>query len=444
MDAKQILESSKEKGIQFVDLQFTDLAGALKAMTIPASKLADVLEQGIWFDGSSIEGFTRIAESDMYLKPDLSTFAVLPWTVAAEYSTTARLICDVHVPNGDPFSGDPRYILKRQMARAEAMGYTFNTGPEYEFFLLKRDQHGALTQLTHDKAGYFDLTMDRASEVRKKMTLALQALNVDVEALHHEVAHGQHEIDFKYNDALTTADSSVSLKFTIKTLAIMNNLTATFMPKPFDGHSGNGMHVHQSFFQGDSNAFLDLDGQFKLSQLAHHFIAGQLHHIKDIVAITNPLVNSYKRLLPGYEAPTYIAWGQTNRSALIRIPRYTPGRDKSVRAELRCPDPSSNIYLTLAVILAAGLDGIEKKMMPPTPIEDDVFEMSKEELTDRGVEELPASLKEALNNMEQSELVRDVLGEHAFETYLREKTSEWNEFSSHVSNWEREKYVESY
>ena len=443
MEKGSILKQCHDSGVRFIDLQFTDLAGSLKAVTIPLSKLEDVLDHGIWFDGSSIEGFTRIVESDMYLVPDTKTFAILPWTLDDSHSTTARFICDVRSPDGTPFSGDPRYILKRQLAKLADMGFAYNTGPELEFFLLTR-KDGELAILPHDKAGYFDLTMDKASEVRKDMTLALQALGVDVEALHHEVATGQHEIDFRYSDALTTADNSVSLKYAVKTLAIRNNLVATFMPKPFAGINGSGMHVHQSLFEGDKNVFLDLEGKYKLSKIAQHFIAGQLAHIREIVAITNPLVNSYKRLLPGYEAPTYIAWGQTNRSALIRIPRYTPGRDKSVRAELRCPDPSCNIYLALAVMLAAGMDGIINKMDPPAPVEDDIYEMSREELDEIGVHELPGGLNEALSAMEGSELVADVLGQHTFETYLREKHSEWQEFTSHVSHWERERYVETY
>lgn len=443
MDRASIVKECQGRKVQFVDLQFTDLAGSLKAVTIPISKLNDVLDQGIWFDGSSIEGFTRIAESDMYLIPDVRTFAVLPWTTTEERATTARIICNVHRPSGDPFEGDPRYILQRQLERLKELGYTYKTGPELEFFLLTRDQ-GSLAVLPHDRAGYFDLTMDKASEVRKVMTDALQKLNVDVEALHHEVAEGQHEIDFRYSDALQTADSAVSLKYAIKTIAIDHDLYATFMPKPFEGINGNGMHVHQSLFDNGENAFYDKDGTYKLSKIARQFIAGQLKNIKDIVAITNPLVNSYKRLMPGYEAPTYIAWGQTNRSALIRIPRYTAGRDKSTRAELRCPDPSANIYLALAVMLAAGIDGIENQLEAPDPVEDDIYEMTPEELASYGVQQLPSSLREALHHMENSELVRECLGEHTFDIYLRDKKQEWYEFTSHVSDWERERYVDKY
>ena len=443
MDQNSIIKECKDRKVQFIDLQFTDLAGSLKAVTIPVKKLNDALDAGIWFDGSSIEGFTRISESDMFLVPDADTFAILPWTTAENVSTTARLICDVFVPGGKPFKGDPRYILKRQIERLTKLGYRYMTGPELEFFLLTRTEDG-LQVLPHDKAGYFDLTMDKASEVRKEMTLALDELNVNVEALHHEVALGQHEIDFHYKNALATADAAVSLKYAVKTIAIQNGLIATFMPKPFAGINGSGMHVHQSLFQKDENAFLDHDGQFHLSQLAHQFIAGQLAHIDEIVAITNPLVNSYKRLIPGYEAPTYIAWGQTNRSALIRIPRYTEGRGKSVRAELRNPDPACNIYLALAMMLAAGIDGIEKAMKAPEPVNDDIYEMSAEELANLGINQLPSSLNEALMKMRQSDLAKETLGDHSFETYIREKTNEWNEFACHVSNWERENYTDKY
>lgn len=443
MEKSSILKECKDRKVQFIDLQFTDLAGSLKAVTIPAKKLNDALDAGIWFDGSSIEGFTRISESDMFLVPDTNTFAVLPWTTGENVSTTARLICDVYVPGGQPFKGDPRYILKRQLERLDKLGYKYMTGPELEFFLLTRTEDG-LQVLPHDKAGYFDMTMDKASEVRKEMTLALDELHVDVEALHHEVAFGQHEIDFHYKDALATADAAVSLKYAVKTIAIQNGLIATFMPKPFAGINGSGMHVHQSLFKGDENVFLDHDGQFHLSELAHQFIAGQLNHIREIVAVTNPLVNSYKRLIPGYEAPTYIAWGQTNRSALIRIPRYTEGRGKSVRAELRNPDPACNIYLVLAMMLAAGIDGIEKRMTAPAPVNDDIYEMSDAQINEVGIKQLPGSLHEALLLMQKSELARKTLGDHTFDTYIREKTNEWNEFASHVSNWERENYTDKY
>ena len=443
MDKAATLEKCREQQVEFVNLQFTDLAGAVKAVTIPVSKLAGALEQGVWFDGSSIEGFTRIAESDMYLVPDPGTFAILPWSRTGEFATTARLICDVHQPDGSPFRGDPRHILKRQLRRAEEMGAVYNTGPEMEFFLLKKID-GRLDPLPHDRAGYFDLTADEASEVRKAMAAALRELNIDVEALHHEVANGQHEIDFRYADALTTADNATTLKYAVKTIAIAGGLTATFMPKPFAGVNGSGMHVHQSFFREGRNAFYDATGPYRLSKTAQQFIAGQLEHARAFAAVTNPLVNSYKRLLPGYEAPTYIAWGQVNRSALIRIPSYSEGRDASLRAELRSPDPSCNIYLALAVMLAAGLDGIERGLEPPDPVDENIYELSPEDAMSYNIASLPGSLLEALNEMEKSELVRGVLGDHTFRFYLREKRAEWKEYSANVSRWERERYAELY
>lgn len=443
MEKQDILKECKDRKVKFINLQFTDLTGGVKAVTIPTSKLEPGIDAGVWFDGSSIEGFTRIAESDMYLVPDLSTFAVLPWSNGNAETITARLICDIHMPDGSPFVGDPRAILKRQMARAKEMGYEFNTGPELEFFLLSRSDSG-LEVLPHDRAGYFDLTADKAAEVRKTMTSALQDMNIDVEALHHEVAFGQHEIDFRYANALTTADNATTLKYVVKTVAIQNGLIATFMPKPFAGINGSGMHVHQSFFRGADNAFIDKTAPYMLSKIAQQFIAGQLKYVRQFAAVTNPLVNSYKRLLPGYEAPVYIAWGQVNRSALIRIPSYTEGRDASVRAELRSPDPSCNIYLAFAVMLAAGLEGIEKGLEPPDPVEENIYELSPEEVQHYHIDSLPGSLLVALREMEGSKLMRDVLGEHTFQLYLRAKQAEWNEYAAHVSNWERERYAELY
>lgn len=443
MEKAEILKESESRGVRFVNLQFTDLAGAVKAVTIPVEKLGAALNDGTWFDGSSIEGFSRIAESDMYLVPDLNTYAILPWSLKEGVATTARLICDIYMPDGQPFAGDPRGILKRQMLLAQERGYTFNTGPEMEFFLLSRE-HGKLTALPHDRAGYFDLTTDKAAEVRKEMTTALRELNIDVEALHHEVAYGQHEIDFQYADALTTADAATTLRYAVKTIAIQNDLTATFMPKPFAGINGSGMHVHQSLFQNGENAFFNRTGPYKLSKLALQFIAGQLELVRSFCAITNPLVNSYKRLLPGYEAPVYIAWGQINRSALIRIPSYTKGRDKNLRAELRSPDPSCNIYLAFAVMLAAGLYGIDRGIEPPNPLDENIYGLSPEEVEHYNISRLPGSLLEALTEMEKSDLIREVLGEHTYHFYLREKHAEWKEYSANVSNWERERYAELY
>ena len=354
---KKIFEIIESEDVRYVNLQFTDVTGIIKAVTIPVTKLDDAMAQNVWFDGSSVEGFTRIFESDMYLKLDLSTFAVIPWSRDGG-NVTARFICDVYKPNGTPFEGDPRFILKRQMKKAEELGYTFYTGPELEFFLFKKD-NGNIRPLPHDNGGYFDLSTDFAGEIRKEITDALFDFGIDVEMLHHEVAEGQHEINFKYADALTCADNAVTLKIAVKAIAQKYGLYATFMPKPVSGINGSGMHVNQSLFKDGQNAFFDENHEVKLSDTALSFIAGQLKHIGAITAIANPTVNSYKRLVAGYEAPVYVAWGQTNRSALIRIPRYTPGRESATRCEFRSPDPSSNPYLAFAVMLAAGLDGID-------------------------------------------------------------------------------------
>ncbi|MBI3190058.1 MAG: type I glutamate--ammonia ligase, partial [Ignavibacteriales bacterium] len=385
---KDILEFAKRDKVQFIQLQFTDLNGILKGITIPISKLSGVVDDGLWFDGSSIEGFTRIFESDMYLKLDLNTYAVIPWTKTGNQPIVARFMCDVYMPDGKPFEGDPRFILKRQLEKAKKLGYVYNVGPELEFFLFKKENH-KLVPLPHDTAGYFDQTQDLAVDIRQEMTTALMDFGIDVEALHHEVAPGQHEIDFKYNDALTMADQATTFKYTLKYIAAHKDLHATFMPKPIAGINGSGMHVHQSIFNTEGkNLFFDPKDDYHLSKCARSFIQGQLTHIKAMNAILNPTVNSYKRLVVGYEAPVYIAWGQRNRSALIRIPRYTPGREKAVRAELRCPDPSANPYLAFAVMLAAGLEGIQKKMIPPAPVEENIYEFSEQEAKERKIDTL--------------------------------------------------------
>ena len=441
---KDVLKLAEENNVQFVNLQFTDIVGTLKAITIPIWKLEDAIDQNVWFDGSSIEGFTRIHESDMFLKPDLNTFAVLPWTAEEKWGTRARIICDVYMPDGAPFAGDPRYILKRQLERAKEMGYVFNVGPELEFFLFKNGEHGdALQPLPHDEAGYFDQTMDQATEIRQEMTFALQQLGIDVEALHHEVAIGQHEIDFRYMDALSGADASVTLKFALKSIANRHDLNCTFMPKPIAGINGSGMHVHQSLFspEGD-NMMFDATGTYHLSDQAKSFIAGQLHHIKALNAVINPTVNSYKRLVVGYEAPVNVAWGQRNRSALIRVPRYTPGREKAVRVEIRCPDPAANPYLAFAVLLAAGIDGIEKGMVAPEPVEDDIFEMTQKEMTERGIGSVAANLSEAIDELEKSTVLREALGEFTFTKLIDAKRAEWDSYRIAVSQWELDRYLE--
>lgn len=439
---EEVLAKCESAKVKFVDLQFTDLLGQLKAVTIPVEQLPDAIKNNVWFDGSSIEGFARIFESDMYLKLDLATFAVLPWTRDNGF-VTARFFCGVYQPSGEPYESDPRYILKQQIARAESLGYKYFVGPELEFFLLRRD-NGGVFPLPHDKAGYFDQATDGASVVRKEMTLALQELGIVVEALHHEVAFGQHEIDFRYDDPLTTADNATTFKHALKMIAQKNGLYATFMPKPFFGINGSGMHVHQSIFKEGRNAFYDPVGAYSLSDLAKQFIAGQLKHIKAMNAILNPLVNSYKRLVVGYEAPVYIAWGQTNRSALIRVPRINPERPQSTRAELRCPDPSANPYLAFAVMLAAGLDGIANELPAPAPVEESLYEIGNGEMTGRGIDTLAPDLYGALRALAKDEVIKDVLGDITFKKYYEIKMREWDEFRLAVTEWEKEKYLGVY
>ena len=445
MTKADVLKLAEENNVQFVNLQFTDIVGTLKAVTIPVWKLEDAIEQNVWFDGSSIEGFTRIHESDMFLKLDLNTFAVIPWTTKSESGTRARIICDVYMPDGTPFEGDPRYILKRQLERAKEMGYVFNVGPELEFFLFKKDNGGPLQPLPHDEAGYFDQTTDLAADIRQEMTFALQAFGIDVEALHHEVAIGQHEIDFRYMDALSGADAAVTMKFALKSIAMRHDLHATFMPKPIAGINGSGMHVHQSLFSTEGeNMMFDTNGTFHLSELAQNFIAGQLHHIKGLNGVINPTVNSYKRLVVGYEAPVNVAWGQRNRSVLIRVPRYTPGREKAVRVEIRCPDPAANPYLAFAALLATGLDGIEKKMQAPEPVEDDIFEMTQAEMDERGIGSVASNLKEAIDELGKNPVLREALGDFTTNKLIQAKQSEWDDYRIAVSQWELDRYLETY
>lgn len=439
---KDLVERAKKDGIKFVQLQFTDLFGSIKEVTLPVQHLPESLEKGTWFDGSSIDGFARIHESDMYLKPDESTYAVLPFGNGS--SKVARLICDVFKPNGKSFEGDPRHILKKTLDEAEKMGFIYNTGPELEFFLFKRDS-GKPTQLTHDYAGYFDLsTRDMASDIRKEITIALENFGINVEMAHHEVADGQHEIDFKYAEALTTADRALTMKFVIKSIAQAHDVHATFMPKPVFGINGSGMHVHQSLFdiKSKKTAFFDPNSKYKLSKTALSFIAGQLKHARSFSAVTAPIVNSYKRLVPGYEAPVYVCWGQTNRSALIRVPSYSPGREQATRAELRCPDPSCNPYLAFAVMLKAGLEGIKQNLTPADPVEEDVYEFSSEDLQKRGISTLPGSLEEAINEFKKNPLMKEVFGEETFKKYIEAKTREWDEYRIHVTDWEKKRYFE--
>ncbi|MDO8648114.1 MAG: glutamine synthetase family protein [Candidatus Diapherotrites archaeon] len=442
MESNLVLERVKKDNVKFVQLQFTDLFGAMKEVTLPVQHLPESLEKGTWFDGSSIEGFARIHESDMYLKPDESTYAVLPFNNGN--AKVARLICDIFKHNGKHLESDPRYILKNAIEEAKKEGFVYNAGPELEFFLFKKE-NGRITSLPHDIAGYFDLsTVDLASDIRKDITIALEAFGINVEMAHHEVAAGQHEIDFKYSEALTTADKALTLKFVVKSIAQAHGVYATFMPKPVFGINGSGMHVHQSLFDDKGKTlFYDSGSKYNLSKTALSFIAGQLKHARSFSAITAPTVNSYKRLVPGYEAPVYVCWGQTNRSALIRVPHYSIGREQATRAELRCPDPSCNPYLAFAVMLKAGLDGIKKCLLPPEPVEEDVYEFSSEELEKRGIATLPASLNDAVLEFKKSQLMEEVLGEEAFKKYARAKTLEWNDYKIQVTGWEKKRYFES-
>lgn len=429
-----------EEDIKFIRMQFTDIFGQLKNVAITASQIEKAVNNQIMIDGSSIEGFVRIHESDQYLRPDLSSFTVLPWR--PQHGKVARLICDVYNPDGTPFVGDPRGVLKRALARAEAMGYSFNVGPECEFFLFQTDAEGNPTTKTSDTAGYFDLgPLDHGEGTRREICLALEQMGFEIEASHHEVAAGQHEIDFKYADALTAADNIMTFKLTVKSLAQKNGLHATFMPKPIFGVSGSGMHTNMSLFRDGKNAFYDPSDKLGLSKEAYSFIAGLLAHVQGMSAITNPLVNSYKRLVPGYEAPCYLAWSASNRSALIRIPA---ARGQSTRVELRCPDPATNPYLALAVCLAAGLDGIENDMTPPPEITENIFEMDEAERREKGIANLPGSLVEALDAMRRDPLIMDVLGEHTSSHYLAGKTAEWNDYRTHVTDWEIGKYIAAY
>ncbi len=441
------IEKAKAQGIRFIQLQFTDILGIVKAVTIPIHQLESSVEHGTWFDGSSIEGFTRIAESDQYLMPDMSTFAELPWQKGEGPRGTARIICDVFTPRGEPFVGDPRFVLRRQVERAKKLGFIVNMGPELEFFLFRRDENGKVAALPHDLAGYFDFSTDLAQEVRQDMVDALEAFGIRVEAAHHEVAAGQHEIDFEYSDALRTADNALTFKFTLKAVAQQHGLYATFMPKPIFGINGSGMHTHQSLYSiGDQrNAFADPANKYGLSDLARSYMAGILEHARGMIAVLAPTVNSYKRLVPGYEAPTYITWGRTNRSALIRVPMISPGKSiEGTRAEVRCPDPSSNTYLAFAVMIAAGLDGVEKGLTISDPVEESLFEMEASRVAERGIRELPGTLGDAIEELRADPVVCEALGEHVLEHFVAAKTAEWDEYRTQVTPWEIDRYLEAF
>ncbi len=442
---KMILDIVKRENVEFVNMQFIDIFGIVKGITIPVDKLEDAIDRNIWFDGSSIEGYARIFESDMYLKPDLNTFALIPWT-RTNGATTARIICDVYTPNDKPFVGDPRGVLKQQLAEAKKLGYTYYTGPELEFFLFKKDENGSIVPFPHDKGSYFDFATDEAHEIRNEMCFALEEMKINVERSTHEVANGQQEIAFKYGDALATADNAVTFKYVMKTVAAKHGFYATFMPKPIFGINGSGMHVHQSLFKDGKNAFYNSnDAPYYFSEIARSFIAGQMFHIREMNAVLDPLVNSYKRLVVGYEAPVYIAWAQKNRSALIRVPATTTGRGgESTRCELRCPDPSCNPYIAFIAMLAAGLDGIKRNMTVPKPVEEDIYHLSEADRAEKRIASLPRNLYEALQEFRRSELMKSVLGDHIFTRYYEAKMKEWDEYRIQVTKWEVEKYLERY
>lgn len=440
----EVLKDIKDRNIELIDLQFTDILGVTKSVTITARHLEDSFERGTWFDGSSIYGFARIQESDMVLMPDPTTYRVLPWVQQAPLR--ARIICDILTAELEPFPGDPRGTLKRALERAESMGFTtYNVGPELEFFLFRKTNGSStLNAVPHDIGGYFDFSPgDEAERVRSEIIAALEQLDIEVEMSHHEVAIGQHEIDFRYANALQSADNAITFKYAVKGIASQHDLFATFMPKPLLGENGSGMHCHQSLATADGNAFYDSDGQFKLSEVAHQFVAGLLTHARALSAVVAPTVNSYKRLTPGYEAPVYVCWAQRNRSALVRVPRYSPGREASTRVELRFPDPSSNPYLAFAAMLTAGLDGIENELTPPAPVSEDVFEWTADEREARGVDVLPGTLREALDALKEDDVVKDALGDHIYEAYYRAKSEEWENYRIHVSDWELKRYLET-
>ncbi len=438
---RDILGRAAEENVHFLRLQFTDIDGVIKNVEVPASQFEKALDGQIMFDGSSIEGFTRIEESDMLLVPDLDTFQVFPW--AGEHGRVGRLICDIARPDGSPFEGCPRTALKRMVEKAAGMGYRMMAGPEAEFFLFQRNHELEPTPRTHDTGGYFDLSpRDMGEEARRDITLVLEAMGFEVEAAHHEVAPGQHEIDFKYENAVITADALVTFRFVVKKVALMHGLHATFMPKPLAGVNGSGMHTHQSLFTlAGENAFFDPDGQWQLSAVCRSYIAGLLEHARAFVAVTNPLVNSYKRLVPGYEAPINVAWSEKNRSPLIRVPDR---RGVGTRCEVRVPDPSCNPYLAFTVMLAAGLDGIERSLDCGEPVNRNIFDMSQREKRRLKIVQLPANLEEALGHLEKDGVMRAALGDHIFEHFLFNKRLEWAEYIKEIHGWELERYLDRY
>ena len=437
-DREWVLKTVKDRKVRFIRLWFTDVLGMLKSFDITVEELERALDEGMGFDGSSIEGYARIEESDMIAKPDPTTFAVLPWADDGE-AGVARMFCDVLRPEGTPYEGDPRFALKRMLKKAADMGYTFYVGPELEYFYFKSSS-GRPEVL--DAGGYFDLTpLDVASDLRRDTVMTLEALGVKVEYVHHEVAPSQHEIDLRYAEALTMADSAMTYRLVAKEVAMKHGVYATFMPKPLFGQNGSGMHVHQSLFKGDRNAFFEAADEYHLSKIGKCYIAGLLKHSREICSIVAQWVNSYKRLVPGYEAPVYVSWGRRNRSALVRVPMYKPGKEKATRAEFRCPDPACNPYLAFTVMLAAGLKGIEENYELADPVEEDIFHMSEAQRERRGIGSLPGSLDEAIVLTEKSDLVREALGDHIFGKFIENKKIEWDNYRMHVSEYEIGKYL---
>ncbi|MGM0369245.1 MAG: type I glutamate--ammonia ligase [Bacillota bacterium] len=438
---KDVLQKAEELDVKFIRLQFTDILGVIKNVAITIDQLEDALDGEIMFDGSSIDGFTRIQESDMKLKPDYDTFTVFPWRPDGG-GTVARMICDVYMPDDTPFEGGPRNVLKRALEEAQEMGYTMYLGPEPEFFLFENDEEGEATTITHDNGGYFDLgPIDEGQDARRDMVLALEQMDFNMEASHHEVAPGQHEIDFKYEDALKTADNIATFRFVVKSIADNHDLHATFMPKPIFGENGSGMHMNQSLFKDGENAFYDESDELGLSQVAKYYIGGLLKHANAIAAITNPTVNSYKRLVPGYEAPVYKAWSASNRSALIRIPA---ARGAGTRVEMRNPDPTANPYLATAVMLKAGLDGIKNEIEPPAEVVENIFAMTQEEKAELEIDSLPGSINEAINELLDDQLIQDALGDHVVKHFVEAKRLEWDVYRTQVHQWELDQYLKTF
>ncbi len=431
-----VLKAVEVNDVKFIRLWFTDILGTMKSFAITKEELELALDEGMGFDGSSIEGYRDIEESDMVAMPDPSTFQILPWR--PQDRATARMFVDVLNPDGSPFEGDPRYVLKRNLKRAEDKGYTFYVGPELEYFYFKSSDSPEII----DKGGYFDLTpLDLATDLRRETVFALENMGIKVEYSHHEVAPSQHEIDLRYNEALKMADDTMTYRLVVKEVAQKEGLYATFMPKPIFGENGSGMHIHQSLFKGSSNAFYDANEKYNISKIGKNYIAGILKYSNEMCSVLAQTVNSYKRLVPGYEAPVYVAWANRNRSALIRVPMYKPGKELATRMELRCPDPACNPYLAFSVMLAAGLEGIEKGYELEDPVEKNIFAMNKAEMKSAGIKSLPSNLKEAIDITEQSELVRKALGDHIFDRFIEIKNREWDDYRIQVTPYEMDKYL---